>query len=523
MRKILVGMRQCLRSSKLSTVNSRQFSSFLNFKRVTPDQILHFFKENNIEYKIRSGGQIVAKYCPLCPKPHKNEVTNMWTLNVKSSDGAFYCFRCGEHGGWSTLVSKLIGEEITTFSSTRADNDSAEETVSPEEVHNFYVDKRINFQKAAKYVEQMLLRKDGKFESNALLDISPPRQAHIKIIEYLTNPKTGRGLSLEILKKFDIGIGEEMFRNSSGNLELVPVIYFPMYQRGKVKAHEEPKLAKTKIRGMGPEFKKYQRVFPSGSKFALFGLQTFPKNAPPETVVITEGEFDAMAVHQATGLPVLSLPYGASNLPREMLAYLADAKRVYLWMDFDEVGQMNVEVFAEKIGQNRTFIVKDMKASSVIDFLKASPDFNAKTNQVSEKSTSTNEPTINQSQTAPSDSDSNQINVQSSPDQPTTDQNNPQNNEESFSTAYSNEELFLNIELENIKIKDANDALRISPYLVQAYIKKSRPFPQENIVLFSHLREIVRERIFHQERFQGVKSGYFRWFNAIVKGFRRGE
>lgn len=508
MRKILAGFGHILCPRKMPAAISRQFSSFLNFKKATPDQILHFFRENNVDYKIRSGGQIVAKFCPLCPKPHKNEVTNMWTLNVRSSDGAFYCFRCGENGGWSTLVSKILGEEITKFSNCRADNQTEEETVSPEEIHNFYGDKRSNLMKAAKYIEKMCMRNDKRVDSSAELDVEMPRQSHIKIIEYLTNPKTGRGLSLEILKKFDIGIGEEMFRNSAGNLELVPVIYFPMYQKAKAKTPEEPRLTKTKIRGVGPEFKKYQRMFPSGSKFSVFGLQTFPRNAPLEVVIITEGEFDAMAAHQATGLPVLSLPYGASNLPREMLPYLADAKRVYLWMDFDEVGQMNVEVFADKIGQNRTFVVKDMKASSIIDILKTSPGFMSR---------------INRGPNAPDTALSEQLGVTDKQTEPRDFQQLSLGDHENLEASRSGNELFLDIELENIKVKDANDALKLSPYLVQAYIKSSRPFPQDNIVLFSHLREIVRERIFHQERFQGVRSGYFRWFNAIVKGFRRGE
>ncbi len=34
-----------------------------------------------------------------------------------------------------------------------------------------------------------------------------------------------------------------------------------------------------------------------------------------EKVVITEGEYDAMAVYEATKLPAISLPNGATSLP----------------------------------------------------------------------------------------------------------------------------------------------------------------------------------------------------------------
>ena len=48
----------------------------------------------------------------------------------------------------------------------------------------------------------------------------------------------------------------------------------------------------------------------SGGPWGFFGWHTIP--AGSTTIVITEGEFDAMAVHQATGMPAISLPNGAS-------------------------------------------------------------------------------------------------------------------------------------------------------------------------------------------------------------------
>ena len=47
-----------------------------------------------------------------------------------------------------------------------------------------------------------------------------------------------------------------------------------------------------KIRGL--DDKRHMRLHPAGGEWALFGLNTVPKGA--QAVVITEGEFDAMAV-----------------------------------------------------------------------------------------------------------------------------------------------------------------------------------------------------------------------------------
>jgi twinkle protein len=53
-----------------------------------------------------------------------------------------------------------------------------------------------------------------------------------------------------------------------------------------------------------------------------------------------------MSVYQVMKLPTLSLPFGASNFPYQLLDILKDYEKVYLWMDFDQMGQMNVENFA---------------------------------------------------------------------------------------------------------------------------------------------------------------------------------
>ena len=97
------------------------------------------------------------------------------------------------------------------------------------------------------------------------------------------------------------------------------------------------RVVKAKVRGIGRENKSYMRVKPGGSIWGLFGLNTV--GASDKEVVITEGEYDAMAVHQATGLPAISLPNGATHLPSSVLRYLEQFEKIYLWMDEDEAGR----------------------------------------------------------------------------------------------------------------------------------------------------------------------------------------
>lgn len=55
------------------------------------------------------------------------------------------------------------------------------------------------------------------------------------------------------------------------------------------------------------------RVMPGGSIWGFFGLNTI--TAKDKEIIITEGEYDAMAAYQATGIPSISLPNGAQHLP----------------------------------------------------------------------------------------------------------------------------------------------------------------------------------------------------------------
>lgn len=58
-------------------------------------------------------------------------------------------------------------------------------------------------------------------------------------------------------------------------------------------------LQKIKIKGIG-DFKNFFRITPQGAQFGVFGMQSvdkreFPK--PKSSIVITEGEYDAMSVY----------------------------------------------------------------------------------------------------------------------------------------------------------------------------------------------------------------------------------
>jgi len=93
-----------------------------------------------------------------------------------------------------------------------------------------------------------------------------------------------------------------------------------------------------------------------GGSWGLFGFHLIT----PETknIIITEGEFDAMAVYQATGIPAVSLPAGANCFPPEIVQMLERFERIYLWLDDDIPGQEGAKKFANKLGRERCWIVQ---------------------------------------------------------------------------------------------------------------------------------------------------------------------
>jgi twinkle protein len=78
-------------------------------------------------------------------------------------------------------------------------------------------------------------------------------------------------------------------------------------------------------------------------------------------IIITEGEYDAMSVHQLNpGMPVLSLPAGASNLTWIENDYdaLIRFERIYICTDADDAGEKCAQEMAKRLGLARCSRIK---------------------------------------------------------------------------------------------------------------------------------------------------------------------
>ena len=122
-------------------------------------------------------------------------------------------------------------------------------------------------------------------------------------------------------------------------------------------------IKRVKLRAI--DAKGLQRTLPKGGGWGFFGWQTVQEHH--KSVIITEGEYDAMAVaeglsrakpeHPLSGVPQSHCPTDVTRSP-ELLPCLEQFDRIYLWLDNDKPGQDASDKFARKLGIHRCMIVR---------------------------------------------------------------------------------------------------------------------------------------------------------------------
>jgi twinkle protein len=78
-------------------------------------------------------------------------------------------------------------------------------------------------------------------------------------------------------------------------------------------------------------------------------------------LIITEGEYDAMALVEANLTNVVSLPSGAGSSGKVVSKHFDDLEKIpefILWMDADEAGQKALQVLINKLGVHKCKVVK---------------------------------------------------------------------------------------------------------------------------------------------------------------------
>lgn len=328
---------------------------------VTAEDIINQVKWNvESSPKFRTtNNHVILEECPFCSKPTKGKAENKFKLYIQLGGGAYFCHRCGHGGSWFDFKAKTSKDPQVVK--------SASQTIYSPKMHSSQPLPMPSSRLQALYNSQLLDQPDNT------------------VLQYLTET---RGLTVKTLRKYGIGRAKYSF-NNDGAWEPVECVTFPWIMkasdisfqeelRGVKNPEEDPDAFLTRrIKVRALENKAWQRLDPAGGGWGFFGYHTLDGTDKSQPIVLTEGEYDAMAVWQATGIPAISLPNGCRSLPVEVLPLLEDYEKIYLWMDNDGAGQEGARVFSQKIGLGRCFMVQPtLENTGCLDFADLPKDAN---------------------------------------------------------------------------------------------------------------------------------------------------
>ena len=368
------------------------------------DDVHSYLRRKQLSFRSTADqSQLLIRDCPFC-HPIGGKPDNQWKLTVYMPAANHYCHRCRAKGSWYDMKKRLgdIRDTVTTL---------RDQPITPHYTKGFPAFKPTDTTPSADTIASSSSSKRHRQPTqSSMAAYHEQLNAYPGVVAWLTEgeEKGGRGLRRDMLDLYKVGAGKFKFISEEGRWVEEECVTFPWMRVKEEKARRRvsraadgnEEAAKADEAGAGEErreaentnaaadstaasspssdsanptastptyiidrikyrsrvLKTHQRLLPAGGNWGFFGYHTIPASAT--SVILTEGEFDAIAAHQCTGVPAVSLPNGANSLPVELLPFLERFTRIYLWMDDDRVGQEGAETFAKKLGINRCWIVR---------------------------------------------------------------------------------------------------------------------------------------------------------------------
>lgn len=212
--------------------------------------------------------------------------------------------------------SKIVGDSVCPSCRKRGGDKSGN--------HLIHFDNGNKFCNRCGYKELVAI---NTFKSHTINDNSEDDTLYslddINALESLT--VRSRGISESIMKRYGV---KASVNTSNGEVESV---YFPITKGGKLTAYKVRSLADKTFHSIG-----------DAKKPDLFGQSLAGQGG--KFIIITEGEFDCLAVSQmlasvGKSYKVVSLPTGANDSAiKQHLEWLEGFEKVVLWFDNDDAG-----------------------------------------------------------------------------------------------------------------------------------------------------------------------------------------
>ncbi|CAD5117485.1 DgyrCDS6253 [Dimorphilus gyrociliatus] len=292
-------------SAKSSILNEADYS-----KKVGLLTIKKFLGEKKMVYDI--GHTCVITTCPKhsLRKLHLKQIEKLF---INSTTGHFVCQSCGKNGSFESLC-----ENINTIYDIYLDKTKK----SP--AHKCFQNINVNqFDDA--------IVKSTEFWST---------QERVANAAFATNNLM---IKAEILEKYKVRILKEQtgfifpLIAADGRIRCCKIFYFNQPVGKQQRYDYVPALS-----------------YLNGAS-ALFGWNTIRSNN--NEIVITADEFDAMSVHQATNLPCVALPTGAT-LPQQVLPLFEQFQKIILWLGGDQNTWGTARQLAKKLGESRCRLIR---------------------------------------------------------------------------------------------------------------------------------------------------------------------
>ncbi|MGD9685786.1 MAG: toprim domain-containing protein [Desulfobacter sp.] len=270
----------------------------------------------------------------LIPAGHKaGREWEAGSVNGEQGRSLKVCVEGGKRGRWSDFATGESGDLLDLWQKVRG----------------------LSLADALKEAKRYLGIQEPKFEryasSKSYRKPQPPKVAKkaetgSAVHQYLS----GRGLTTETISTFRIGESHEVgpFPGwKSARPMRGPWIVLPSFHDGELMACKYLHVERR-------DGKKFTLVEP-GCQPVLFGWQAVPDSS--RTVVLTEGEIDAMTMHQY-GFPALSVPFGGGKAGKQQwieteFPNLERFEEIILALDQDEEGQRAVEEIVNRLGRHR--------------------------------------------------------------------------------------------------------------------------------------------------------------------------
>ncbi|UKJ87859.1 DNA polymerase I [Theileria orientalis] len=454
------------------------------------EDIVEYLNRKKIEYT-ESPLKYTLKFCPFCP-PHRFKSDNLFKHEIFKNSGNSYCHRCGYKGSLFDFKAHM-GDLPGAF-------DLAADPISSP----------FGQRKMAKDPD-VTIEDVNKFEDNLYND-----QEYRVVYDYLT--KT-RGIRPQVLRKYHVGAGTFKFKSVTGKLEPEKCVVLPWLMSPNTRSSSSgdienairqsadhsgsesfdynqsgtEKLIVNRIKVRSIHDKSKMKILPRGGTWGMFGGHLIKEALEKDSIVLSEGEFDAMSIFQETGRMAVSLPNGANSLPLALLPKLEKFNQIYLWMDFDAAGQSSISHFANKLGIQRVKVVHPINTTATTQSSTVGSDKELGSKGKTKSGVDKRVKSKNATSAGGGSS------VDGSPA------------EGSSATLITK------------SLKDANEVMLSKSVDMETYFKNATVLSHSQILSFNDIRQLVYNELSDPISTCGIKSITMPGLSNLLKGHRRGE